>query len=83
MMRIDRLLVAFFVLALISPPASAEIYRWVDDKGVAHFPIPPLRTVRMRLRRKKRLLLIQARRTVLRQRRKARIPLPNPILLLS
>ena len=41
MMRIDRLLVLFFVLALTSAPASAEIYRWVDDKGVAHFSDTP------------------------------------------
>jgi glutaredoxin len=40
-MRIDRLLVLFFVLVLTSVPASAEIYRWVDDKGVAHFSDTP------------------------------------------
>ena len=41
MMRIYRLLVVFSVLVLTSATASAEIYKWVDDKGIVHFSDTP------------------------------------------
>ena len=40
-MKIYRLLVVFLVFFLVSPLSSAEIYKWVDDKGVVHFSDRP------------------------------------------
>lgn len=40
-MRVYRLLVVFIVLVLTGATASAEIYKWVDDKGVIHFSDTP------------------------------------------
>jgi len=41
MMKVYRLFVVFFVLILACTTSSAEIYKWVDDKGVVHFSDTP------------------------------------------
>jgi glutaredoxin len=35
--KVKEFLLAFFVLILAMGTSSAEIYKWVDDKGVTHF----------------------------------------------
>lgn len=36
-MKVSDFILAFFVLILAMGTSSAEIYKWVDDKGVIHF----------------------------------------------
>ena len=36
-MKVNGFFLAFFVLILLIGTSSAEIYKWVDDKGVIHF----------------------------------------------
>ena len=36
-MKVNEFILAFFVLILAMGTSSAEIYKWVDDKGVIHF----------------------------------------------
>ena len=36
-MRLNEFIFAFLVLILATGPATAEIYKWVDDQGIVHF----------------------------------------------
>jgi glutaredoxin-like YruB-family protein len=40
-MKVFGFFLAILVLVLVSKPSSAEIYRWVDEKGVVHYSDSP------------------------------------------
>ena len=40
-MKVPGFFLAFLVLVLVGATSSAEIYRWVDEKGVVHFSDSP------------------------------------------
>jgi glutaredoxin-like YruB-family protein len=44
-MKVSGFFLAFLVLVLVSTTSSAEIYRWVDEKGVVHFSDSPTESV--------------------------------------
>ena len=44
-MKVPRFFLAFLALVLIIGTSSAEIFRWVDEKGVVHFSDSPTQSV--------------------------------------
>ena len=44
-MKVPRFFLAFLALVLVIGTSSAEIYRWVDEKGVVHFSDSPTQHV--------------------------------------
>ena len=44
-MKVPGFFLAFLVLVLVSGTSSAEIFRWVDEKGVVHFSDAPTESI--------------------------------------
>ena len=44
-MKVPGFFLAFLALVLISGASSAEIYKWVDERGVVHFSDSPTQSV--------------------------------------
>jgi glutaredoxin-like YruB-family protein len=44
-MKVSGFFLAFLVLLLVIGTSSAEIYRWVDEKGVVHFSDSPTESI--------------------------------------
>ena len=44
-MKVPGFFLAFLVLVLVSGTPSAEIFRWVDEKGVVHFSDAPTESI--------------------------------------